>query len=224
MSPADGESLDSRALRYTDCFGQRLMKAGRYAYNALPLGAHVLNDERPHVIQVRPRTSASKMTQWTVALAWDGRRFVPDTPDLEVESGDLVLWHCGQPAAPPYAVVGDKAFFSSAALAGESGYSHAFLRPGTYEWGDALGSGVGGTVVVADPQADSEAKVAKWKKTLAKGTVVMVANGKADPARVEIVAGQTVFFTIVSGPTTITDRTLIGPRGDPDKPKRRTPK
>jgi hypothetical protein len=42
-----------------------------------------------------------------------------------------------------------------------------------------------------------------------KGTVVMVANDKANPAEVEIEVGQTVFFAIVAGRgITITDRRL----------------
>ena len=218
------DRFDSRALRYTDCYGQRFLKEGRFAYNTLPLGAQILNDERPYVVNVRSCTSDAKMIQSTVSLAWDGRCFVPDQVELEIEAGDLVLWHCPTPTAPAYTVVGDKAFFSSATLASECGYSHAFTVPGTYEWADALGSGVGGTVVVTDPSMDSDPKIARWKRTLTKGELVMIGDGKADPARVQIVTGQTVFFAVSRGPVTVTDRALIGPSSGKEKSPRKTPK
>jgi plastocyanin len=217
------ENFDSRALHYTDCYGQRFMKAGRYSYNALATVAQICNDERPYVVNVKDRGDDTKMNQVTVCLTWDDRGFVPDHAEVEIGTGDLVLWHCPQPATPGYSVVGAKGFFSSAALASECGYSHAFCQQGTYEWGDALGSRVGGTIVVTDPKVDTDAGMARWKKTLSRGGLVMVADGKAEPASVEIVTGQTVYFAVVRGPITVTDRRLIPAQRTDAQPKRKAP-
>ena len=57
--------------------------------------------------------------------------------------------------------------------------------------------------------------------------MVMIADNKPQPAEVEVVTGQTVFFTVIKGPgISITDTRLLnqtGDRRDPplDKPKAR---
>ena len=52
----------------------------------------------------------------------------------------------------------------------------------------------------------------------------MIQNGKAEPASVEIVTGQTVFFAIVKAPgISITDERILSKQTTPDKarePKR----
>lgn len=216
MTMMGSDSFDSRGLRYTDCYGQRFMKPGRYPYRVSVVGCGPLNSETPFVVEVREKSTDGKMSQRTVRLAWDGNHFQPDEPTCAIEAGDLVLWNCPDPLAPPYAVIGEKGFFSSSSLATECGYSHAFGFAGTYEWTDALGKGASGTVVVTDPRVDDDAT--KWMKSLGQGTLVMIGGGKADPAKVEIVTGQTVFFAVVRGPVTITDRRLVEP-GHRVKPK-----
>jgi plastocyanin len=204
------DTLDSRALRRTDCYGQRFMRAGTYAYHVLPSGGQHVDPERPYIVRVTERKDdKAQMNQLTLTLTWNGRDFVPDKREVSVNAGDLVVWNCPTPGAPPYEVVGEKDFFNSARMVNECGFSHAFGFPGTYTWGDAFGSGLGGTIRVRDPGCRTQADLAKWRAGLTRATLVMIANGKAEPAEVDITVGQTVYFAIVTGKgISITDRRL----------------
>lgn len=211
MNPID--NLDSRSLRLTDCYGQRFMREGKYAWAALPAGGGVIDLERPHTIEVTPRRKDGKMTQHDVQLRWRGRQFVPDQPQLAIEVGDLVVWHCPDAEAPGWEIAGDQAFFGSAALVNECGYSHAFGTPGRYEWADAHGSGLGGVVHVEAVHCKGADDIARWRKQIADAALVMVQGGKAQPAEVKVVVGQTVYFAVVTGPgITVTDRRLLAQR------------
>lgn len=203
------DNFDSRALRYTDCYGQRFMRAGVYHYNVIPTGGRNLTADRPFVIHVAERKGEERMKQHNVILDWANNEFKPDHRELAIEVGDLVLWNCTSTSAPPYEVASDKDFFGSYNLVNECGFSHAFGFPGIYEWADINGSGVCGVVRVKNPACKTQAEIARWQTNLSTGTIVMVANDKANPAEVEIEVGQTVFFAIVAGRgITITDRRL----------------
>ena len=204
------DSLDSRALRYTDCFGQRFAKPGTYAYHVLPVGGRLVNEERPFTVVVKRRSGDADRdaNQVTVSLPWNGRRFTPDTPEVAIEAGDLVMWHSPTGDAPPYAIVGD-GDFGSTTLAGECVYTHAFGHAGTYEWVDAHGSKLAGVVRVTDPRCGDDAEVARWRKRLSGGTVVVIDGQKAEPAEADVAVGQTVFFAVAGGSrVTVTDRHL----------------
>ena len=206
---ATQDNLDSRALRYTDCYGQRFMRAGTYQYNVVPSGSRNLTDERPFTVKVAERKGEAGMTQHNVILSWSDNAFKPDRAEIAIDAGDMVLWNCIVPSAPPYEVAGAKDFFGSSNLVNECGFSHAFGHAGEYEWADANGSGIGGLVHVKAPDCKTQADIARWRSRLNKGTVVMVANGKAEPAKVEVEVGQTVFFAVVAGKgITVTDKRL----------------
>jgi plastocyanin len=193
------DRLDSRALRFTDCYGQRFMKPGKYPYHVLPAGGHLLDREKPFVITVGERRSTNTMNQHTVVVRWGDRRFAPDKAEVTVEAGDLVVWNCPDPAAPAYVVQGEKEFFSSSRLVNECGYSHAFGAPGVYQWADAYGSGLGGVIRVTSPDTKSERDLARWLEGLGKATLVMIDKGEAQPREVEIAVGQTVYFAVTIG-------------------------
>lgn len=205
---ADLDTLDSRGLRRTDCYGQRFMRPGAYTYHALPAGAQHVDRDRPYVVRVSDRKDqAAPMNQVTLTLAWNGRELRPDKAEVTISVGDLVVWNCPDPAAPPYEVIGDKDFFSSARLVNECGFSHAFGAPGTYVWTDAYGSGIGGTIRVHDPGCRTHADLATWRAGLSEATLVMIADGKVSPTEVEITVGQTVYFAITMGKgISITDK------------------
>lgn len=204
------DNLDSRALRLTDCYGQRFMREGRFSWNALPAGGAMMVAERPFTIEARPRTSKGQMAQHDVVLRWNERRFVPDRAELTIEVGDLVIWHCPDASAPGYEIAGDQAFFGSASLVNECGYSHAFGMPGRYEWADANGTGLRGVVVVVPMHCKGRDDLARWHQQISEAALVMIQGGKADPAEVQIVVGQRVYFAIVTGPgITVTDRRLL---------------
>jgi plastocyanin len=207
------DALDSRALRLTDCYGQRFMKAGVYRYHVLPVGGHFVTEDRPFTVKVTERPPG-KMTQHTVLVKFDGGKFGVDREDITIGSGDLVLWHCPDPKATPYMVIGDKEFFDSHRLVNESGYSHAFGLAGEYHWRDAHGSGAAGVVRVKPPTCKAPQDYERWHRSLAKGTVVMITDARAEPREVEIATGQTVFFAITKGPgISITDERLLARQG-----------
>ncbi|NCT85114.1 MAG: hypothetical protein GXC94_18350 [Comamonadaceae bacterium] len=204
------DTLDSRALRAVDCYGQRFMREGAYAYHVLPAGGGAMNLDRPFKIDVATRKSDGKMKQHHVALRWDGKVFMPELQELRIEAGDLVSWNCPDQKAPAFEVAGDKGFFGSSALVNECGYSHAFGLPGIYRWSDANGSGLAGVVRVKEVRCEKREDLAHWRAALSKAALVMIDHGKAEPAEVDIVVGQTVYFAIVTGPgITITDSRLV---------------
>lgn len=209
------DNLDSRHLQATDLYGQRFMREGGYNYHVLPAGGGAINLDRPFNIQVGARKSEGKMTQHQVMLRWDGEHFVPDRDQLVIEAGDLVTWNCPDQKAPAYEVAGDKPFFDSSVLTNECGYSHAFGMPGTYRWLDAHGSGLKGVVRVKAVQCATRADLAHWRVQTGKAALVMINQGGAEPAEVDIVVGQTVYFAIVTGPgVSITDERLAKSQQD----------
>jgi plastocyanin len=204
------DNFDSRHLQATDCYGQRFMREGVYAYHVLTAGGGAINLDRPFGIQVGTRKSEGKMTQHHVALSWDGKRFLPDHEKLIIEAGDLVSWNCPDQQAPAYEIAGDKPFFDSSTLTNECGYSHAFGMPGNYAWSDANGSGLRGLVRVKASACSSHADLAHWRSQIGKAALVMINQGKVEPTEVNIVVGQTVYFAVVTGPgVTVTDERLV---------------
>lgn len=207
---ANHNIFDSRAIRRTDCYAQRFMRPGRYAYNILPTHGASLNEDRPYTILVKEGVKSGEMKQHNLFIKAKGAHFAPDNRELTIDLGDLVLWNCVSVDAPPHAIIGDQPFFDSARLSNECGYSHAFGTPGEYRWKDVYGSDISGVVIVKDPQCKCESDLRNWRQRLAEGTVVMIADGKANPDKVEIIVGQTVFFAIVTSPgISITDERLL---------------
>lgn len=224
-TPPSVDTFDSRALRQTDCFGQRFMRPGTYRYDTVPAGWADVSVDRPYTVTVLregegdvPRRSEhdQEMDQVTISVAADGKHYRPEEPDVTVRQGDLVLWHCPHPSPGGFAVVGDKAFFGSRSLVNECGYSHAFAAAGDHRWVDANGSGLEGLVRVRDPKAGTNDDFARWQQELAVGTLVLIADGKAEPAEVTVTTGQTVFFAVVTSEgITVTDARLVA---RPDEP------
>lgn len=223
------ENLDSRALRNTDCYGQRFMKPGTYPYALVPAGGAGATGGFPYVVEVVETSTKRErdMHQTSVTVRFvkerhgdccdertsDPGRFVPDQERVTVEAGDMVVWNSPDAATRPFAVEGQKDFFGSTALTNECGYTHVFTTPGEHEYVDANGSGLRGVVRVADPQPRTREELRAWQSRLGEGTLVMVSDTRPEPAEVEIMLGQTVFFAVVKGPgVTITDASLVAER------------
>jgi plastocyanin len=223
------ENLDSRALRNTDCYGQRFMKPGIYPYALVPAGGAGASSDFPYVVEVVEKSSERDggMNQSTVTVRFvkerhgdccdertsDPGRFVPDQERVTVEAGDMVVWNSPDAATRPFGVDGQKEFFSSSVLTNECGYTHVFMTPGEHEYVDANGSGLRGVVRVADPKPRNTDDLRAWQARLGEGALVMINDGRPEPAEVEIMLGQTVFFAVVTGPgVTITDASLVGER------------
>jgi plastocyanin len=212
------DNLDSRALRRTDCYGQRFMKAGTYRYTILPPNGHLLSDDRPFTVEVSDRPK-EEMEQHDVIVRFADGKFEPDRETVTIDAGDLVLWNCPGGATIPYVVAGEKEFFASDRLRNECGFSHAFGFAGEYHWTDAYGSGASGVVRVTNPDCKEADDFQRWRKALSKGTIVTLTDGKADPREVDVMVGQTVFFAVATGPgVSITDERLLGQTHDKDEP------
>jgi plastocyanin len=206
------DTLDSRTLSYVDCFARRFVKAGTVGYSITSASVRCeLHDEDAFVIEVREkRDTGAKNAQHDVTVKLKSGRFSVEPVKLTIQAGDVVMWHAANSSVPGFLVSGrdvDRRF-SSSSLESESLFTHAFGVAGTYEWGDAGDSKIGGRVVVKDLDTQSQEDCEKWMKSLGQGALVTI-KGKADPQQVEILTGQTVFFAVVDAPgISITDRRL----------------
>ena len=70
------ENLDSRALRNTDCYGQRFMKPGAYPYALVPAGGAGVSGDFPYVVEVVEKSSGRErdMHQTTVTVRFEKER------------------------------------------------------------------------------------------------------------------------------------------------------
>jgi len=202
--------LDSRAIGRASCFAQRFMRPGTYRYAVAPGYGQSLASEYPFSIVVG-NGQVGEMSQYDVRVSDDGRGFTVDQPEISIGPGDLVLWSGNGRTRAPFAVVGEQDFFNSHRMVNECGYSHAFGTPGEYCWADSFGSPLKGRIRVRAPEGcDAHEGLARWQKQLGKGHLVMIADGRADKAELEILVGQTVFFAVVTGPgISITDERLL---------------
>ena len=66
------DTLDSRALRLTDCYGQRFMKAGTFRYGIFTVDGDLIADDRPFIVRVAERSAHTTMTQKTIVVRSEG--------------------------------------------------------------------------------------------------------------------------------------------------------
>ncbi len=208
-------TLDSRVLSSFNCFAQKFANPGRVLYRlttaagaCLPLG----DDEDTFVIEVAKQTRRASQQHNVTVRRGEGGALLAEPKLLQIEAGDMVLWHTADRKTTPFNIQGEGADmrFDSGAMQREAVYSHAFGLPGTYEWVDANGSDVRGVVEVVSPDARNREACNHWLKELANGTLVHIVDGRPKPAHVKIMAGQTVFWAVESAPgISITDARLV---------------
>jgi plastocyanin len=99
------DTLDSRVLRYTDCYGQRFMKVGTYHYGVRPASETCASKHGPFTVKVIERSNA-RMKQHSVVVRVDAGRFTVEPQELTIDAGDLVLWNCPESTAIAYVVAG----------------------------------------------------------------------------------------------------------------------
>jgi plastocyanin len=204
--------FDSRRMTYLNCFAQRFAKPGSYRYRIASAGTSALDRDKSFSIEVKEGNARDQGEQHDVRVRLEGRELVADPPDLSIAVGDLVLWAATDSSIAGYAIVGDGRglTFSSARLASETIFTHAFGSPGVYDWVDAHGGKAGGTVEVVSPsdrprERDQDA----WLAALGRPTVITIKDEVADPRRVEILTGQTVAWVIEQAKgMTITESSL----------------
>lgn len=210
-------NLDSRLLRYTDTFVKRFAKPGHGEYRLAVGGATLLSMERDAFtidVKQRPGRGDGGGKQHTVVVRPEGRRLIADPSHLEIEAGDMVLWHAPDAATPGFAVHGrmekEKQRFDSTALTDETVYSHAFGLPGDYRWTDAYGRDLSGVVHVATLDDAKERTSDRWQKALHTGTTIKIRGYDIEPREARILVGQTVFWIVEEADgISITDARLV---------------
>jgi plastocyanin len=207
-------SLDSRALTQGDTYGQKFSRAGRYNYDFGLSVSGRLDKDAPFTITVKEASNPKRTgKQHFVAVrrGEEKRNLQADPPQLSIEAGDLVMWSAADSSTPGFSVSGrsENDSFSSAALSSEAVYTHAFGSAGEITWKDANGGRSSGKVTVTMPSTKPK-DLEAYKARLAKGTLVTIRSGRAEPSQVEILVGQTVFFAVEKTEgITITDQRLI---------------
>ena len=200
-------AFDSRMLAYTDTFGIRLTRPGSYRY-ALASHAGKARDEREEepTIEVKPPTGRDrprpKGRSHALEVRRSGRRFAPAQPKLEVEAGDVVLFHAADSTVGAWmvSVAGPEAQFDSRRLGADCLYTHAFGLPGVYEWRDAYGGPARGRIEVRSPEAREPKEAEAWMAKLAEGSLITIKGRQVEPRELSILTGQTVFWLIESAP------------------------
>jgi plastocyanin len=212
------DNFDSRALHLTDAYGQRFMREGTFKYCVAKAGLGRIGSYPVYTITVESCSKDHKMEQHSLQLKYEAGQFIPERQDITIQLGDLVMWSCRQPTAPAFEVIGEQEFFNSVNMANECGYAHAFCSPGKYHWADANGSGLSGVIEVSNPDCKSQKDMDKWQKKLAKGSLVMINGNKAEPSKIKVLTGQTVYFAIIKTEgISITDQRLIDCSKNVDK-------
>ena len=224
-------SLDSRVIGYGDCFAKKFSYAGKVRYLLVAAGVELPVAGDTFTILVKKRSDlvkkrsddTSEGRQHILAVGREGAQLIVDRPQLEVEEGDTVLWHGADASVPGFAVRGrhGRSEFDSSCLNDEAIYTHAFGVPGEYRWVDAYGSNVSGVIIVSAPGKTGKKARREWLKELSKGTLIHIRGEKADPERVDLVTGQTVFWAVENAPgISITDTRLLGKGADARRPAR----
>ena len=199
-------AFDSRMLTYTDTVGVRLTRPGHYRY-ALSSYAGKVPDEGDEEVAIEVREPSGrgprgKGRSHALEVRRSGRRFVPGQAKLEVDAGDVVLFHAVDSSVGGWSVrmAGPQAEFDSQRLGAGTLYTHAFGLPGVYEWRDAYGARVGGRIKVRSPEAREPKEAEKWIAALAEGSLITIKGRQVEPQELSILTGQTVFWLIEDAP------------------------
>ena len=217
-------TLDSRSLRVGDCFAQKFATEGEVRYfvssGSDVIGARARAEQKEgFVLEVRPKKSGGAAAQHNVSVSRKGDELTVSPEKLSIEVGDFVLWHTQDSSLGGFSVAGEgpKTSFSSFRIQGDAVFTHAFGTPGKYQWMDPLGSKVAGIVEVRAFEARSQGDHDRWYEMLSKPEGFEITSQESRPKAVEIIVGQTVFWSVqkTSG-VAIVDARLL-----PQQPKKK---
>lgn len=214
------DALDSRLLRYIDCYAQKFSTRGTiyYRLSTVPASCIPVEKEAAFTITVKGRSGGKDRegAQHNVTVQRKDSSLVADPPNLDIAAGDTVLWHSPDQTLLGFAVYGEGAggSFDSSALSFEAVYTHAFGTPGEYHWIDANHGQVSGVVVVRSPDSTDPEECRKWMAALGDGALVLIEGNRVEPQRIEILTGQTVFWAVQKADgISITDVRLLKHQG-----------
>jgi hypothetical protein len=190
--------VNSRLLTSQDGFLQLFAEVDEYFYylTLTPEGIATAH-ESPFRLTVKPgKGKRGSGVQHEVKVHWDeaGRCYVPRPEALEISAYDYVVWHCERMVgSPPFAVRGKgrTGSFSSSALGPDAAYTHFFLSAGDVKY-QVNGHG-NYHVNVADHRKIEKAEYARRSN---EAPIIHIRKGIAVPEHLQIVAGQTVIWTV----------------------------
>jgi plastocyanin len=204
-------TLDSRVLSYVDCYAKKFSRAGRVEYRLMTGVSACVPEDTAFTMDVSGKAQGESR-QHDVEVRYVNRALTAEPAHLDIQHGDMVLWHAVDSTVPGFTVRGTapEGDFDSGAMEQEAVYTHAFGSAGTYEWMDANSGDVRGTVEVVDPAGLRQKDCAKWIESLAEGALIHIEGGKAKPDRIRILTGQTVFWAVEKAAgISITDKRLL---------------
>lgn len=211
-------SLDSRFLQPGDCFGQRFPTPGVIRCYIAPSSHYtaIAADRGDFVIEVATKPSTERAAapkQVNVAVKSDGNGSVKvDSERITIDAGDGVMFYTADPHVTGFAVagVGPNFRFDSARMQNGAVFTHAFGTPGTHAWVDPVNGKVAGVVEVKDVAVKTPEHRDAWLELLKKPAAFEISGASCKPASVEIVVGQTVFWSVTDSPGVgITDKRLL---------------
>lgn len=192
--------LDSRVISPVDRFVQCFTQPGRYRYGFAPLVSGRANPANtPFTINVKAtRDGEREGKQHDVIIGQDCGRLSPDKTELDIEANDVVCWSPHDANTPGFSVSGysETDSFSSAAMSDGALYAHAFGSVGVFDWEDANGRRLSGTVRVIMPPMGTAREIEAYRERLAKAPMVRINGEKAEPSEVEVVVGGVVYFIV----------------------------
>jgi len=198
-------TLDSRSLNPGDCFAQKFTVPGEVRYFVAAGGgiagvpARAAQNEG-FLIDVRSKSpsGAGAGAQHTVTVRREKGELKIDPAHLTIETGDFVLWYSTDGSVGGFGVAGEGSnfSFSSARMTSDAIYTHAFGVPGRYEWIDLVGGQVAGVVYVQAPDVKTIHDQNRWYQMLAQPASFEISGHTLTPKSVNIVVGQTVFWSI----------------------------
>ncbi|HEY6187172.1 MAG TPA: hypothetical protein VIW80_05800 [Pyrinomonadaceae bacterium] len=206
--------FDSRAISPLDRFAQCFPVRAQYRYGFHPMTSGGGNPaSSPFTINVREtRDRKRESKQHNIIVKTDCGQLKAEPAVLDIEVNDLVSWSACDTSTPVFSVSGysETHSFSSAMMSTGAIYAHAFGTNGVYEWGDANGQPLSGSVKVIMPPMSTPREIEAYRERLSKAVVVVIREGKAKPSEVEIVVNGVVYFVVEQGDGfTVTDRRLV---------------
>jgi plastocyanin len=211
--------FDSSALTLVNCFGQRFPAVGTFPYGlAQTDAASALASAYPFTIKVMPSQGGEAQQHDVVVKKGDGE-LAAEPPELTIAAGDLVLWNSPDPSIPGFAVQVSlppvpalRILFlaidpsraveiestGSARMHNNAFFTHPFGLPGDYRWMDANGGKAAGVIHVRTLTTKSDADRQAWLDRLAEGVGIAIRGDSVDKPEVDIIAGQTVVWSINS--------------------------
>jgi|SRR3954452_17696045 plastocyanin len=190
------DTVNSRYLTSQNGFLQLFPSPDEFAYylTTTPEGITTSHESAFRLTVKAGKARKGNGSQHDVKVNWDGRCYVPTPAELKIEANDYVMWHCEQMAgSPPFAVRGQgkKSSFSSSALGPNAAFTHFFLTPGEVKY-QVNGKG-NYTIHVTDHR---QVEKSEYDRRTAQLPIIQIQDGKATPAKLDVVAGQSVIWTV----------------------------